>query len=83
MPDWRFRLIRCPRCKGHKREPVNLHQRPPVQFTSMNGEHNHIYAQQCHSCTTRGAHPSLQAAYDKTWERLTALCAQKEQGGEP
>lgn len=83
MANWNFRVIRCPRCKDHKREPVNLHQPPPLNHFSLAGAENHIYEQQCHSCQMVGASAALLEAYSNTFKRLVHLCEQKEKGGQP
>lgn len=78
MADWQFRGIKCPRCRGYKREPVNLHQLPPLEEKSELMASHHIYLQQCHECSMIGVSPALAQAYGETWKRLTRLCQQKE-----
>lgn len=79
MARWRMRSIKCPRCKDHKREPVNIDQMPRVDFKSLAGEVNNIYVQTCHPCCTSGASPALQAVYDQSWQRILRVAQQHEE----
>lgn len=81
MADWRFRGIRCPRCRNYKREPVNLHQPPHIHEAARLNGGNPTYDQQCHDCSMLGVSQSLAAAYGETWKRLKMVCEQKERGG--
>lgn len=81
MADWRYRGVRCPRCKNYKCEPVNLHQPPVIHEGAGHSRKHPIYEQQCHACTMIGVSQSLAKAYGETWSRIKALCDQKQKAG--